>query len=278
VAHDEARIVKSAHDAIVGMDRSGVITSCNPAAVRLYGYPAEQLVGRPAEMLVPPERRAEEAAVLRRILAGEEVHPYRTDRGCRSGTVIAVFVTISPITDTTGAIVGAATMARRATLQDARERFEARVDRQRVDARDAADRFEVRVDQDRQETQDAADRFETRVVAERVQARDAEYRFQDQMDAQLAQAQSDHDLLQGQLQQGQRLEVLGQLADRVAHDLDTLLAEILSHAGSAAGKLATGPGSDLEPAGRDVARIQQAAEQATALTRQLLAFARRDAV
>lgn len=264
MAHDEAQIVKSAHDAIVGMNRSGVITSCNPAAVRLYGYPAEQLVGRPADMLVPPERRAEEAAVLRRILAGEEVHPYRTDRACRSGTAIAVFVTISPITDATGAIVGAATMARRATLQDARDRFEARVDRQRVDARDAADRFEVRVDQDRQETQDAADRFETRVAAERVQARDAEYRVQDQMDAQLARAQ--------------RLEVLGQLADKVAHDLDTLLAEILSNAASAAGELATDQGPDLESAGRDIARIQQAVEQASTVTRQLRAFARRDVV
>jgi PAS domain S-box-containing protein len=276
VARDEARIVKSAHDAIVGMNQSGEITSCNPAAVRLYGYPAEQLIGRPVELLIPPERRAAEADVLRRILAGEEVHPYRTDRVCRSGAVIAVFVTISPIADATGAIVGAATMARRATLQDARERFEARVDRQRVDARDAADRFEVRVDQDRQETQDAADRFETRVVAERVQARDAEYRYQDQMDAQLAQAQGDQDLLRSQLRQGQRLEVLGRLADGAAHDLDDLLAAILDHAASVAEELAGGPESDLESAARDVARIQQTAERAAGLTHRLLAFGRRD--
>lgn len=277
MAREEAWIVKSAHDAIVGMNRSGVITSCNPAAGRLYGFPAEQLIGSPAEMLIPSERRAEEAEVLRRILAGDEVEPYRTDRVCRTGTVVAVFVTISPIADATGTIVGAATMARRATMQDARELFEARVDKQRADASDAADRFEVRVDQERQETKDAADRFEVRVSAERVQARDTEDGFQDRMDAQHAQAQSDQDVLRGQLQQGQRLEVLGQLAGGVAHDFNNLLGVILNHAAFVAEELAAA-GSDLEAAGRDVAQIQRAAERATALTHQLLAFARREVV
>ena len=276
VARQEAWIVKSAHDAIVGMNRSGVITSCNPAAERLYDYPAEQLIGSPAEILVPRERRAEEAELLRRILAGAEVDPYRADRVCRTGTVVTVFVTISPIVDEAGGIVGAATMARRATLQDARDRFEARVDKQRVDARDAADRFEVRVDQERQETRDASDRFERRVVVERGQARDAEERIEDRIDADHAQARSDKDHLQRQLEQGQRLEVLDQLAGGVAHDFNNLLAVILNYAAFVTEELAVRPVPDVESAARDVGQIQRAAERATALTHQLLTFARRE--
>ena len=62
-ARGEASRGKSTHDAIIEMTRSGAISSCNTAAARLYDYPAEQLIGSPAEMLVPPELRAEEAAV-----------------------------------------------------------------------------------------------------------------------------------------------------------------------------------------------------------------------
>jgi PAS domain S-box-containing protein len=278
VAREEAWIVNSARDAIVGTDEAGVITYCNPAAGRLYDYPLEQLIGGRAEMLLPPERLAEEAEVMRRILAGGEVPPYRTDRVCRDGTVVAVFLTISPIADAAGAIVGAATMVRRANIQDARDRFEARVDKQRLDAQSASDRFEVRVDQEREEARDAAVRFEVRVVAERAQARATEDGFQDRIDAERAQSQSDRDTLRGQLQQGQRLEVLGQLASGVAHDFNNLLAVILNKAAFVAEELAAGPRSDWESAGRDVAQIQQAAERVTTLTHQLLAFARREVV
>ena len=277
-ARGEASRGKSTHDAIIEMTRSGAISSCNTAAARLYDYPAEQLIGSPAEMLVPPELRAEEAAVLRRILAGEEVVPYRADRVCRNGTVVAVFVTVSPIVDAAGAVVGAASMARRATLQDTRDRFEARVDKQRTDARDAADRFEVRVQQEREEMRDAADRFERRVAGERRQAQDAEDRFQDGIDADRAQAKSDQDLLRSQLQQSQRLEVLDQLAGGVAHDFNNLLAVILNYAEFVAEELATRPESYPESAARDVGQIQRAAERATALTHQLLAFGRREIV
>jgi PAS domain S-box-containing protein len=276
VGGEEAWIVKSAHDAIVGMDAAGVIIYCNPAAARLYDHPLERLVGSRAEMLVPVDRRAEEAGFLRRIMAGGEVAPYRADRVRRDGTIVAVSTTISPIADATGTIIGAATMARRATMQDAHDRFEARVDRQRGEAQEASDRFEVRVGEQRAETRDAAARFERRVSAERVQSLDAEDGFQDQMDAERAQSQSDQEVLRSQLQQGQRVEVLGQLAGGVAHDVSNLLGVILDHATSAAGELALGPGADPAAAGRDVGQIRRAVERAAGLTSQLLAFARRD--
>jgi PAS domain S-box-containing protein len=274
----QAWTANPAHDAIVGMNPAGWITSCNPAAARLYDYPAEQLVGRPAETLIPPERWAEEAELRRQVLAGENVEPYRADRICRNGTVVAVFVTISPIVDAAGAVVGVTSMARRSSLQDARDRFEARVNKQRTDALDAADRFEVRVNHEREEMRDAADRFERRVAAERVLALEAENRFQDGIDADRRQAQNNQDLLRGQLVQSQRLEVLGQLADGVAHDFNNLLAVILNHAAFVAEELSAGPGADLAAAGRDVARIERATQRAIALTDQLVSFAGREVV
>src|SRR4051794_21959741 len=83
-------IVASSHDAIVGMTVAGLVTAWNPAAVRLYGYAAEDMVGHSADVMVPAERRPEEAAVLRRILAGEEVERYRSDRVCRDGSTVTV--------------------------------------------------------------------------------------------------------------------------------------------------------------------------------------------
>ncbi len=278
VVGKEAWSVQSDHDAIVGIDESGAITDCNPAAARLYGHPPEDLIGRRADLLLPPERRAQEAAVLRRVLAGAEVAPYRTDRVCHDGTLVAVSVTTFPIADEAGTIVGATTVARRATVQDAHDRFEARVDKQRADARDASDRFEVRVDQEREEARDAAARFEVRVSAERFQAWDTEEVFQDRIDAGRAQAESDQEILRGQLRQDQRLQVLGQLAGGIAHDFNNLLAVILNQAAFVAEELARGPAADWEAAGRDVGQIQRAVGRAATLTHQLLAFARREFV
>src|SRR5688500_6923787 len=85
-----ASIVASSHDAIVGMTCAGAITSCNPAAARLYGASVREIVGQPSEVFIPPERRGEEAALLRRIVAGEEVEPYRSERVGHDGTVVTV--------------------------------------------------------------------------------------------------------------------------------------------------------------------------------------------
>ena len=78
-------IVESSHDAIVGITREGIVTTWNPAATRLYGYAPEEIVGRPVEVLYPPERRGEAQEVLRRILGGEEIGQYRPTGKRRTG-------------------------------------------------------------------------------------------------------------------------------------------------------------------------------------------------
>jgi signal transduction histidine kinase/CheY-like chemotaxis protein len=113
---------------------------------------------------------------------------------------------------------------------------------------------------------------------ERVQVEQAQDQFQLRMGDERAQARADRERLQAQLHQGQRLEILGQLAGGVAHDFNNLLAVIQNYAAFVAEELAAEPEQRLQAAGRDVEQIQRAAERAAELTHQLLAFARREVV
>ena len=107
-----AAIVDSSQDAIVGKDRDGVITVWNPGAERLYGYPASEAIGLPVSLLIPPARVGEDQELLRRVLASERIESYRTERLCKDGSVLDVSVSLSPICDTHGAVVGASSIAR----------------------------------------------------------------------------------------------------------------------------------------------------------------------
>jgi PAS domain S-box-containing protein len=101
-------------DAITTMDTAGQITSCNAAAERLYGYPAAELIGRPVVLLEPPDHPGEVAALARRWVQGERVQ-VETERLRKDGTRVPVSLTISPIADAHGSIVGASTIARDTT-------------------------------------------------------------------------------------------------------------------------------------------------------------------
>ena len=249
------------------------------------------------EALIPPMRRAEEAEILRRVVAGEKAEPYQADRVCRDGTVIMVPLEYTPIVDPDGVIVGAALASHRASdLQEVNDQFEARMQEQRVEALDAADhfearvaehraeamdtadRFEARVDEHRAEAVAAADRFETRVDEYRTETHEAQDRYQAAIDTERAEARSDNEDLQALLQQSQRLESLGQLAGGIAHDFNNLLGVILNYAQFIGEELAAGPRSDWKAARDDVGHLRSAAERAAVLTHQLLAFARREVV
>ena len=107
-----AAIVESSDDAIVGKSLDGVITSWNPGAQRLYGYAAEEMVGKPASLLVPALGAAEEEAALARVTRGAIVEHYESKRARKDGSAIDVSVTVSPIRDANGEITGASSIAR----------------------------------------------------------------------------------------------------------------------------------------------------------------------
>jgi PAS domain S-box-containing protein len=107
-----AAIVASSDDAVVGMDLEGVITSWNSAAERMFGYAAAETVGRSIRVVIPPDRWGEEQDVLRRIRAGEKVSHFETVRVSLDGRQVPVSLTVSPIHDAAGVVVGASKIAR----------------------------------------------------------------------------------------------------------------------------------------------------------------------
>jgi PAS domain S-box-containing protein len=120
-----AAIVESSDDAILSKDLDGVITSWNHGAQRLFGYTAEEAVGRPVTILIPADRVNEEPMILDRIRRGERIEHYETIRQRKDGSLIYISLTVSPIKNRKGEIVGASKIARDITdLRRARERQE----------------------------------------------------------------------------------------------------------------------------------------------------------
>ena len=107
-----AAIVDSSDDAIVGKGLDGTIRSWNAAAERIFGYPAVEVLGRPISLLLPPGRQGEEPAIIERLKKGERVEPFETVRRRKDGVDIDVSVTISPIHDSRGHVVGASKVSR----------------------------------------------------------------------------------------------------------------------------------------------------------------------
>src|SRR5262245_23066194 len=107
-----AAIVESSDDVIVSKTLDGVITSWNPAAERTFGWTATEAIGRHITLIIPEERWAEEDEVLARIGRGERVDHFETVRRTKQGDLVDVSITVSPVKDTTGRIVGASKVAR----------------------------------------------------------------------------------------------------------------------------------------------------------------------
>jgi PAS domain S-box-containing protein len=117
-----AAIVESSHDPIISKDLSGIVTSWNRAAEQLLGYTAAEMIGQPITTVFPPDRVDEEAVLLARIARGENVDRYETVRWHKDGRIISVSVTISPIRDASGAIIGASKIIRDLTERETQER------------------------------------------------------------------------------------------------------------------------------------------------------------
>ncbi len=107
-----AAIVESSEDAIVGKDLEGIVTSWNRGAEKLFGYAAAEIVGKSIRVLIPGERSREEDDILKKLQQGETVEHFETERLRKDGRVVPVSLTISPIRDAAGTVVGASKIAR----------------------------------------------------------------------------------------------------------------------------------------------------------------------
>jgi PAS domain S-box-containing protein len=121
VSHRLAAIVESSDDAIVSKDLDGVIATWNKGAERLFGYLEQEAIGKPITMLIPEQHRDEEVQILERIRRGERIDHFETVRRRKDGTLVSISLTVSPITDGFGRIVGASKIARDITEQKRRE-------------------------------------------------------------------------------------------------------------------------------------------------------------
>jgi two-component system CheB/CheR fusion protein len=121
ISRQLASIVESSDDAIISKDLDGTIVTWNKGAERLFGYLAEEAIGKSIAILIPPERQQEEIEILDRIRQGERIEHFETIRRRKDGSQIDISLTMSPITDESGRIIGASKIARDITEQKRRE-------------------------------------------------------------------------------------------------------------------------------------------------------------
>src|SRR5512146_2402196 len=107
-----AAIVESSDDAIISKDLNGIITSWNASAARLFGYEPEEIIGKSVLTIIPPELHEEEAVILHKLRAGERIDHYETRRMRKDGTTVEVSLTISPMKDASGRVIGSSKTAR----------------------------------------------------------------------------------------------------------------------------------------------------------------------
>ena len=188
-----AAIVESSEDAIISKSLDGVVTSWNRGAEVVFGYRAEEMIGRPIAVLFPPDRLHEEDRILAQLQRGERVENFETVRRRKDGREIHVSVTISPVRNESGRIIGASKIARDVTEKN---RTEAAL-------RDLNENLELRVAQRTRELGEANARLRAEVV-ERERA-------------------------EAVLRQAQKIEAVGQLASGIAHDFNNLLTPILGN-------------------------------------------------
>jgi PAS domain S-box-containing protein len=117
-----AEVVRGTQDAVMSKDLDGIITTWNPAAARLYGYTAEEAIGRHVSFIVPPDHKDEEKVILDRVKRGERLDTYETERIRADGARISVSLTVSPIRSPMRGLIGASVVARDITAEVRRRR------------------------------------------------------------------------------------------------------------------------------------------------------------
>jgi PAS domain S-box-containing protein len=110
-------LIETSEDAIITKDLNGIVTSWNKGAERIFGYEANEMIGKPISLLMPPDRPDEEPSILARLRKGQHIEHYETVRRRKTGELIDISLSVSPLSDATGKIVGASKIARDITVQ-----------------------------------------------------------------------------------------------------------------------------------------------------------------
>jgi len=114
-------IVESSDDAIISKDLNGIIRSWNSGAERIFGYSASEVIGKPITIIIPSERLAEETDILSRLQRGERIEHFETRRRTKDGRLLSVSLTVSPVRDGSGKVIGASKVARDVTEREVQE-------------------------------------------------------------------------------------------------------------------------------------------------------------
>jgi PAS domain S-box-containing protein len=302
-----AAIVEASEDAIISKTLDGRILTWNAAAERVYGYPAAEAIGQPMTLLLPPDRPDEEASILDRIRHGIRVDHFETVRKRKDGRLIDVSLTISPIRDEGGRIIGASHIARditerkqaEALIRDNEAKLRAYLESapQGVITVDAVGRIELvngKIEElfgyTRQELighppELLVPSFSRIATAEGDTTESSgmrSNRSEFPIEVSIARAEtktgkisivvindiSERKHVDEQLRQTQKLESLGVLAGGVAHDFNNLLTGILGNVSLALEQLSTN-----HPVRQPLRSALTASERAADLTKQLLAYA-----
>jgi PAS domain S-box-containing protein len=236
-----AAIVESSDDAIISKNLDGMITSWNTAAERLFGYRPEEIIGQSILRLIPSERHDEETTILSRVRRGEPVDHYETVRVSRDGRRIDVSLTVSPLRNSAGIIVGASKIARDITERKRAEALLGRAKNELIKANEQLER--------------------------RVQERTADL---EEANAALLRNIEEQKRLEEQLRQAQKMESIGTLAGGIAHDFNNTLNIIKAYATLISARY---------PASQQIVEstkiINEEVDRGAAVVRQLLTLARK---
>ena len=236
-----AAIVESSDDAIISKDLNGVIASWNHGAEQLFGYRDSEIIGKPITLLIPPDRLDEEAMILARIGRGERIEHYETVRRRKDGSLLDISLSVSPIKDAKGRIIGASKIARDITR---RKQMEAALH----EAKEALAKSHEELEK-------------------RVKERTVELELANMA---LRQETEEHKKLEKQLWQAQKMESVGTLAGGVAHDFNNILNIIKGYAGF----IRQNPSVD-EKISESLNTIEETVERGAYGVRQLLTLARK---
>ena len=238
-----AAIITSSDDAIVSKNLESIVRTWNTGAERLFGYSAQEMVGQSITRIIPTELITEETEILQRLRRGERVEHFETVRVAKDGRRIHVSLTISPIRDKTGRIIGASKIARDITK---RKEIEAALQQASMAIAQLNQDLENRVRERTSELEKARDALVREIEQQRT--------------------------LEAQLRQAQKMESVGTLAGGIAHDFNNILNIILGYAAAISGE------KDVSRIAENVKVIRDTVERGANVVQQLLAIGRKASI